>query len=267
MTLENNVFGHTYKDDGTWHYYSLYVANTANGGGTLDGWMVRNNTFEIAANIEHAATGGSRWVGNLGDWNCVAGMRYSHNVGKKCAATDKAVSPAGSHGRACPRRSAGSTPARYDFRLKAGSPAINAADPNDHPALDRDGFARDGRPGRRARTSSAPARRCPRRRWRERGRLARASAAWSGSRAPAAARDLQAPAALLRARSARLRLSVSSPRPAGRARGQAPPRARPAQAADAAAGPAQAARAPDPRARPRRAGATAWSWWPRAPRA
>ena len=55
VTLENNVFAHTYKDDGTWHYYSLYVANTGgeSGGGTLDGWTVRNNTFEIPAGIEH----------------------------------------------------------------------------------------------------------------------------------------------------------------------------------------------------------------------
>ena len=62
VTLENNVFAHTYKDDGSWHYYSLYVANTANNGGTLDGWTVRNNTFEIPAASEHGATGGTRWV-------------------------------------------------------------------------------------------------------------------------------------------------------------------------------------------------------------
>ena len=82
-------------------------ANTANGGGTLDGWVVRNNTFEIPAAIEHAATGGSRWVGNLGDWECVSGMRYSHNVGEKCGASDKAVRPAASTRRTRPR-SAGS---------------------------------------------------------------------------------------------------------------------------------------------------------------
>ena len=145
VTLENNVFGHTYKDDGTWHYYSLYVANTANGGGTLDGWTVRNNTFEIPASIEHGATGGSRWVGNLGSWNCVAGMRYSHNVGKKCAASDKTVSPAVSSAAAIAPLG-WIDPGAFNFRLRAGAPAINAADPNDHPALDRDGFARDARP-------------------------------------------------------------------------------------------------------------------------
>ncbi|MBN1529094.1 MAG: hypothetical protein JW895_08535 [Thermoleophilaceae bacterium] len=143
VTLENNVFGHTYKDDGTWHYYSLYVANTANGGGTVDGWVVRNNTFEIPANLEHAATGGSRWVGNLGSWECVSGMRYSRNVGKQCGATDRSVARA---------TSTAALPAALgwigglDFRLTPGSPAIDAADPSDHPALDRDGFARTGRP-------------------------------------------------------------------------------------------------------------------------
>ena len=145
VTLENNVFGHTYKDDGTWHYYSVYVANTANAGGTLDGWTVRNNTFEIPASAEHAATGGSRWVGNLGSWNCVGGMRYSHNVGQKCAASDKRVSPAVSSA-AVMAPLGWIDPGALNFRLKAGAPAINAADPDDHPALDRDGFARDGRP-------------------------------------------------------------------------------------------------------------------------
>ncbi len=136
ITLENNVFGHTYKDDGTWHYYSLYVANTANGGGTLDGWTVRNNTFEIPAAIEHGATGGSRWTSNLGSWNCVSGMRYSHNVGQKCTATDKQVSPASSTA-ARPAAFGWVNPAANDFRLNAGSPAINAGDPNDRVSTDK----------------------------------------------------------------------------------------------------------------------------------
>ncbi len=135
VTLENNVFAHTYKDDGSWHYYSLYVANTANNGGTLDGWTVRNNTFEIPAAIEHAATGGSRWVSNLGDWTCVSGMRYSHNVGKKCGATDKQVSPAASTATR-PAAFGWVNPAANDFRLSAGSPAINAGDPNDRVTTD-----------------------------------------------------------------------------------------------------------------------------------
>ena len=145
VTLENNVFAHTYKDDGSWHYYSLYVANTANGGGTLDGWTVRNNTFEIPANIEHGATGGSRWVSNLGNWNCVRGMRYSHNVGTRCAATDKQVTPAASSAaRTAPFGWV--NPAANDFRLNAGSPAVNAGDPSDRVSTDRVSKARVGAP-------------------------------------------------------------------------------------------------------------------------
>ena len=147
VTLENNVFGHTYKDDGTWHYYSLYVANTANGGGTLDGWTVRNNTFEIPANMEHGATGGSRWVGNLGDWNCVAGMRYSHNVGKKCAASDKTVSPAVSSAAAIAPLG-WIDPGASDFRLRAGSPGHQRRGP-ERPPRPRPRRLRAGRPPRR----------------------------------------------------------------------------------------------------------------------
>ena len=146
ITLENNVFGHsTMEADSSWHYYSLYVANTANGGGTINGWTVRNNTFEIPANLEHAGSGGTRWVGNLGSWNCAAGITFRHNVGQKCSASDKGVSPASST-RTSTAPFGWINPAAQNFRLKAGSPAINAADPNDHPALDRDGLARAGRP-------------------------------------------------------------------------------------------------------------------------
>ena len=145
VTLENNDFGHTYKDDGTWHYYSLYVGNTAADGGTLSGWKVRNNSFEIDAYVSRTASSGSRWVGNLGAWNCVPGVTYRRNVGDKCADSDKAVVPATSSAtRIAPL--GWLNPGAQDFRLRAGSPAIDAADPGDYPATDRDGFVRDSRP-------------------------------------------------------------------------------------------------------------------------
>ena len=136
VTLENNVFAHTYKDDGSWHYYSLYVANTANGGGTMSNWTVRNNTFEIAAAIgEKTATGKSRWSSNIGDWSCIPGMTFTHNVGQKCSTSDKRVTPAAStQSQTAPFGWV--NPAANDFRLKAGSPALNAADPKDHVATD-----------------------------------------------------------------------------------------------------------------------------------
>jgi hypothetical protein len=143
ITLENNVFGHTYKDDGTWHYYSLAVGIT--GSETLDGWVVRNNTFEIPAAVEYESATRSRWVGNLGSWDCVPGFEYRRNAGRKCGPTDKSVSPASSTA-STPSAFRFADPANRDFRLTAGSPAIDAADPADSPATDRDGHARDARP-------------------------------------------------------------------------------------------------------------------------
>lgn len=146
VTIENNVFAHPERvSNAGWHYYGLYVGMTANGGGTFDNWTVRNNTFEGDARIEKTSGTGSRWVGNLGSWDCVAGVTYKHNVGKKCGPTDKQVTPAASNAT---RTAAFGwvNPGALDFRLASGSPAIDAADPSDAPNLDRDGLQRDARP-------------------------------------------------------------------------------------------------------------------------
>jgi hypothetical protein len=149
VTLENNVFGHTYKDDGSWHYYSLAVGHTgpeSQGWGTIANWVVRNNSFELPAAIgDKTASGGSRWVGNLGDWECIPGMTFRHNVGLKCHTTDKQVTPSGSSALV-PAAFGWLNPAGNDFHLGAASPAIDAADPADHPAADRDGRARGSAP-------------------------------------------------------------------------------------------------------------------------
>src|SRR6185503_2107425 len=95
VTLENNVFAHSEMDNGIgWHYYSLYIGNLGPSGSDspMDGWVVRNNTFEINAIFEHDVVS-SRWVGNLGAWDCRPGMIYSHNVGETCGPTDKPLSP------------------------------------------------------------------------------------------------------------------------------------------------------------------------------
>ena len=84
-------------------------------------------------------------MGNLGSWNCVGGMAYRDNVGHKCSGSDTQVSPESS--------SRGSTapfgwvnPGAHDFRLKAGSPAINIGSASDAPSTDRRGLRRDSRP-------------------------------------------------------------------------------------------------------------------------
>jgi hypothetical protein len=146
VTLENNVFAHsTMIDPDSWHYYGLTVGNLGPGGGSLTNWVVRNNTFETPAALEHSSSSGSRWVGNLGTWNCVPGVTYRFNVGKRCAPTDKRISPPSStRTRAAAFRWV--DPASGDFHLTKASPAVDAGDPADAPATDRDGAQRDGRP-------------------------------------------------------------------------------------------------------------------------
>jgi hypothetical protein len=145
VTIENTVFGHTLNGDGSWNYYALYIGQT--GSRTLDGWVVRHNTFEQGASLgtSHDRATGSRWVGNVGGWDCVAGMRYSHNVGQRCGPTDRPVTPVASVAtRVAPF--GWRDPAHGDFHLTSASPARAAGDPADHPELDRDGAPRRIRP-------------------------------------------------------------------------------------------------------------------------
>lgn len=148
VTVENNVFEHSEQDNnGSWNYFSLYIAWIGpSSADPMSGWLVRNNTFEQSAFVApDRGSDGTRWVGNLGDWDCKPGVSYSHNVGLKCGSTDKQVSPNSS--------SPGVTaalgwvnPPGHDFHLTSGSPAIDAGDPNDAPPLDREGLVRDARP-------------------------------------------------------------------------------------------------------------------------
>jgi len=145
VTIENNVFAHSLKEDNSWHYYSLYIGNTANNGGTLSGWTVRHNTFEIAANSDRTTATGTRWTGNIGGWNCVRGVSYSYNVGDKCGATDKSVQPSAST-QTTTAPFGWVNPAAYDFRLKAGSPALNVVHASAATKLDRNAKARGSAP-------------------------------------------------------------------------------------------------------------------------
>ena len=150
VRVENNVFAHPERTNNRgWHYYSMYVGDTGpngSGGDPMNGWVVRNNTFESPARISSSGgSNGTVWSGNLGSWDCKSGIAFSANVGKVCGATDKRVEPASS----TESRVAAFgwlDPTGADFRLKPGSPAIDVGQPGDSPSTDRLGLARDGRP-------------------------------------------------------------------------------------------------------------------------
>lgn len=152
VTIENNVFEHsTMEEPGSWHHYGLlFGGQLRHGGAPLRDLKVRYNTFEQAVGLDagFTAVGDSEWVGNVGGgWDCIRGMRFRGNVGKKCAPTDKSTSVPSSCGPpACSRLRTASQgwvdPARHNFRLKRGAPAIDAGDPRDFPRVDKDGRRR-----------------------------------------------------------------------------------------------------------------------------
>src|SRR5262249_13768686 len=137
VTLENNVFEHTTTDiPGEWNAYSVYVGDP--GGFELRNWTVRNNTFETTSHLLTTSSESSRWVGNLGDWDCVPGVTYRYNVGQNCSDLDQGIFPATStQGHPAPFGWVDSV--NYNFHLKPTSFAIDAGDPDDFPATDHDG--------------------------------------------------------------------------------------------------------------------------------
>jgi hypothetical protein len=150
VTLENNVFGHSINGDG-WHYYGLawFV-------GRVENIRVVNNTFENQVRMEdqHIGPGpySGVWANNIGGgWQCLPGVTYSGNVGKRCDGSDRAVNPSSSCGPpACQSLRTMPVgwvdPANHDFHLRQGSPAVDAGSAEFATRHDRDGVERDGRP-------------------------------------------------------------------------------------------------------------------------
>ena len=153
LIIENNVFTHSMNGSG-WHVFGFLVHGQM---GQLINSRVVNNTFEtlVGGMTSQDLTMGAAntiWANNIGSgWDCVTGATFAGNVGRKCAASDVAVSPSSSC--APPACSIATTmpvgwvnPAQLNFRLNAGSPAINAGSASYAPATDRDGNARSGAP-------------------------------------------------------------------------------------------------------------------------
>jgi hypothetical protein len=141
LTLENNVFGHSINGSGPrWHYYGFLVHGNM---GQLTDARIVNNTFENAvggvSNAEIGTASGV-WANNIGSgWECLPGMTYRGNVGKKCDASDTGVASAALAATFL-------DPLSHDFRLKPGSAAIDVGSAEHAPARDRLGYRRDSRP-------------------------------------------------------------------------------------------------------------------------
>jgi hypothetical protein len=153
ITIENNVFAHsTNGSDPRWHYYGFLLHGEM---GQLTNARIVNNTFETPTGgfeAQYVNSASGVWANNIGGgWDCLPGMTYAGNVGKKCGASDTAVNPSSSCAPpACPSSSTmpvgWTSPAQFDFTLKAGSPAIGAASAQYAPERDRRGYRRDGSP-------------------------------------------------------------------------------------------------------------------------
>jgi hypothetical protein len=153
VTLENNVFAHSVNGrDPDWHYYGLLLHGNM---GQLTDARIVNNTFETpvgGVTTEDVQTASGVWANNIGGgWDCLPGMTYSNNVGKKCDGSDKALSPSSSCApSACPSRSTVPVgwvdPAAFDFHLTARSVAVNFGSAAHAPTTDRDGKVRDAAP-------------------------------------------------------------------------------------------------------------------------
>jgi hypothetical protein len=131
VTLENNIFGDSYKGISGCGYYAIDVgyANV----------VARNNVFPGAQEIQETPTTSGlhqTWVANAGAGfsdGCgtggAAGGTFSHNVWteQKCGTTDKQVS---------------ALKVNSDGTLQSGSPLVDAGDGASYPATDYLGKAR-----------------------------------------------------------------------------------------------------------------------------
>ena len=124
--------------------------------GKVENARVVNNTFENEVRMEDIHIGNGPysgvWANNIGGgWQCLPGVTYRNNIGKKCDASDRATSPEYSCGPpACQtlqRQPVGWVdPANWNFHLRSDSIAIDAGNSTYAPPTDKDGKTRNGAP-------------------------------------------------------------------------------------------------------------------------
>ena len=153
LTIENNVFTHSMNGSG-WHV--LRLPRARRDGPAHQRARRQQHVRDARRRHDHRRAHGatsSIWANNIGGgWDCLSGVTYAGNVGKKCDATDVAVTPvellrpADVLDRRPRCRSAGST--RRSSTSTSGPPrwrSTPAARPTRRRA-DRDGNARSGAP-------------------------------------------------------------------------------------------------------------------------
>jgi hypothetical protein len=132
LRLENNLFdASTIDGDYGCCAYSVRIAGDWR---LLENIRIAYNSAKMPMAIGDVGTPRRNVsvVGNAMPFgSCLSGIRYRHNVfaaGRRCARTDRTVPSVEGLGFL--------DPAGLDFRLRAGSAAMNAGDPRDYPARD-----------------------------------------------------------------------------------------------------------------------------------
>ena len=148
VTIENNLFTHSLSGAGTWHDGSSFVIpNGAGGQNQVNNWVVRYNTFEVPPDFGRTPgtgddNGSALFYGNLGaDGACGAPeWTYRYNVGETCRGTGEVSVAGATNSSRRPNQAPFYRDApNGDFKLRAGSAAVNRGDPDNYPARDRDG--------------------------------------------------------------------------------------------------------------------------------
>jgi len=149
VTLENNWFGPAQNG-----YYSIQL-DLQSGAPAVTGFTIRNNTFTQAVNINSPNIGGVNFIGNLfiglSGWGNCSGLvsnaaLFIYNVIDVSCPGANATNKIATNAANYVVNMSPALSSNFDLHLKAGSPAIGAADPASYPQTDMDGQLRTSPP-------------------------------------------------------------------------------------------------------------------------